>query len=255
MKRFLLPFVFFTSFTNTSVSQTFLNGSFENNTAGIDQINLSNAAFNGFMANTIAFGSFGDMDIITSATYCGLAQSGSWYTALTGGGTDAITMELSVPLIAGNSYTITFWDKGCWGTYSISAPPVELGVSTVAGTFGTSVYVAPAPTNNTWIQRTATFTAPNNGQYISVQLSGGGLSDWTQIDDFAFAVTGPPSSNFTASSTIICPNTCINFTDQSTGNPTSWNWIFAGEHLLLPLCRTRQISVMQHRDPTLLHLR
>ncbi|MBI3510116.1 MAG: gliding motility-associated C-terminal domain-containing protein [Bacteroidetes bacterium] len=205
-----------------------MNGSFEINTAGVDQINLSNPAFNGFMSNTIAFGSFGDMDIIRSATYCGLPQNGTWYTALTGSGTDAITMQLAAPLVTGTTYTITFWDKGCWGTYSTSAPPVQIGLSTVAGALGTAVYTAPAPTNNVWVQRTATFVAPNNGQYISVVLTAGGLGDWTQIDNFAFSAAASPTANFTASNTNICPNNCINFTDMSTGAPTSWSWTFAG---------------------------
>lgn len=211
-------------------SQTFLNGDFEINTAGVDQINLSNPAFNGFMSNTIAYGSFGDMDIITSGTYCGLAQNGLWYTALTGSSTDAITMQLSAPLVAGTSYTITFWDKGCWPTYSASAPPVQLGVSAVAGAVGTAVYTAPTPTNGVWVQRTATFIAPIGGLYISVELPSGGLGDWTQIDNFTFVSTTPtpPVTNFSASDNTICEADCISFTDLSTNTPTSWSWTFAG---------------------------
>ncbi|MCX7696424.1 MAG: gliding motility-associated C-terminal domain-containing protein [Bacteroidales bacterium] len=36
------------------------------------------------------------------------------------------------------------------------------------------------------------------------------------------------NANFTASQTNICVGQCINFTDQSSGNPTSWSWTFAG---------------------------
>ena len=64
MKHFVKLFFFFIilffSFIRNGSSQAFLNGDFEINTAGVDQINLGNAAFNGFMSNTIAFGSFGD---------------------------------------------------------------------------------------------------------------------------------------------------------------------------------------------------
>ncbi|MEW6468822.1 MAG: PKD domain-containing protein [Bacteroidota bacterium] len=236
MKRSLSVFFFFL-FCFSGKAQTFLNGSFENHTATVDQINLSNGAFNAIMANTVAFGSFGDMDIITSATYCGLAQDRCWYVALTGSTTDAITMELSAPLVTGNSYTISFFDKGCWGTFSGSAPPVEVGLSTVPGALGTPIYNAPAPVNNVWTQRTFTFVAPNNGQYISVHLPTGGLGDWTQIDNFSFTATPttlPCNPNaLTASFTTtnnICPGTCINFTDNSTGtpNPNSWSWTFPG---------------------------
>src|ERR1043165_8564627 len=161
MKRFVrflflsLPFTLSLSFSGTA--QTFLNGDFEINTAGVDQINLSNAAFNGMMSNTIAYGSFGDMDIITSGTWCSGAQNGLWYTALTGSATDAITMQLSAPLVAGNTYTMSFWDRDCWAS---GAPPVQIGISTVPGAFGTLVYNAPPPVSGVWTNRVFTFVAP-----------------------------------------------------------------------------------------------
>jgi gliding motility-associated-like protein len=34
--------------------------------------------------------------------------------------------------------------------------------------------------------------------------------------------------NFQSNDTAICPNTCIDFTDLSLGNPNSWNWTFQG---------------------------
>lgn len=234
MKQFVKILFCFTilsiSLIRNGHSQTFLNGDFEINTAGVDQINLSNPAFNGFMSNTIAFGSFGDMDIISSATYCGLAQNGLWYVAFTGSGTDAITMGLSAPLTVGTSYTISFWDKGCWGTFATSSPAVEIGVSTTAGTFGTPVYVAPLPTNGVWVNRTFTFVAPVAGAFITVQLPAGGLGDWTQVDNFTFVTTTPtpPVTNFSTSDNNICEADCISFTDLSTNTPTSWSWTFAG---------------------------
>ena len=109
-KMFFLPVCFLCAVS--AHSQVFLNGDFENNTAGTDQINISNAAYGGFMANSVAFGTFGDIDIVTSGTYCGFRQSGCWYVALTGNGTDAFSMRLSAPLVTGNSYTMSFWDKG-----------------------------------------------------------------------------------------------------------------------------------------------
>lgn len=234
MKQFVKLFfcfiiLYFSSIRN-GYSQAFLNGDFEINTAGVDQINLSNPAFNGFMSNTIAFGSFGDMDIISSATYCGLAQNALWYVAFTGSGTDAITMGLSAPLAVGTSYTISFWDKGCWGTFATSSPSVEIGVSTVAGAFGTPVYLAPLPTNGVWVNRTFTFVAPVAGAFITVQLPAGGLGDWTQVDNFTFITTTPtpPVTNFSTSDNTICEADCISFTDLTTNTPTSWSWTFAG---------------------------
>lgn len=40
--------------------------------------------------------------------------------------------------------------------------------------------------------------------------------------------TGAPEANFTASSTAITAGQSVNFTDQSTGSPTSWEWTFNG---------------------------
>ncbi|MBL0342764.1 MAG: hypothetical protein IPP71_18865 [Bacteroidetes bacterium] len=109
-------FIFVFVVSNTSYGQIFLNGDFEINTAGVDKVNIVNSQYNSFMSNSVAFGNWnsggpngGNMDIITSNTYCGLgAQQGNWYVCLTGGGTDAISLQLSVPLVAGNSYEISF---------------------------------------------------------------------------------------------------------------------------------------------------
>ena len=72
------------------------------------------------MTNSTAFGNLygggangGDMDIITSNVYCDAPQHGNWYVALTSGGTDAISLSLSSSLIAGNTYSISFYDRSC----------------------------------------------------------------------------------------------------------------------------------------------
>lgn len=46
-----------------------------------------------------------------------------------------------------------------------------------------------------------------------------------RVDIFA---SGAPVANFTASSTAITAGQSVNFTDQSTGSPTSWEWTFNG---------------------------
>ena len=50
------------------------------------------------------------------------------------------------------------------------------------------------------------------------------------VDDITLSVptTGPPTAAITASATNICIGTAVNFTDASTGNPTSWLWTFPG---------------------------
>jgi gliding motility-associated-like protein len=51
------------------------------------------------------------------------------------------------------------------------------------------------------------------------------------VDDITLAVpivAGPPVANITASATSVCIGTAVNFTDASTGTPTSWAWTFPG---------------------------
>ncbi len=221
IKKLLLFFLIVNS--TFSFSQSFLNGSFENNTAGaVDQINLSNAGFNGFMANTNAFGSFGNMDIIKSATWGGGgAQHCTWYVALTGSGTDQIAMTLSSPLIAGNTYTISYYDRKDPGYPGF---PVQMALSTTNNSAGTIIYTAPvAPTNNTWVQRTFTFVAPNNGQYIVVTQNGGNTGSWVHIDNFVMNNSSSTGGlNIAASATTICLGGSATFT-VSGANSYTWN--------------------------------
>jgi gliding motility-associated-like protein len=203
-------------------AQTILNGDFENNTAGFDQINLPNASYNSYMPDNFAFGSYGDMDIISSATYCGLAQSGSWYVALTGGVTDAITMTLSTPLVAGETYTLTFWDRGCIG-FSTSSPPVQIGVSDVNNSIGTIVFTAASPVESVWTMRTATFVAPIDGLYISASCPTGGLSDWVQIDNFSFGETLCPLSVDLGPDVTICSGSSVTLDATLAGGTYLWS--------------------------------
>ncbi len=57
--------------------------------------------------------------------------------------------------------------------------------------------------NPTWVQRC--------GSAVSIDASNGSVVP-----------------KFSASDSTICPGTCISFTDLTTGNPSSWNWTFAG---------------------------
>ena len=210
------------------VAQQFLNGDFEINTCGgADQINIQNSQFDAFMTNTFAFGTWGggvatggDMDIITSATWGGSgAQNGSWYVALTGGGTDMFAMQLCAPLIAGNTYTMSYWDRV---DASYISDPTQVGLSATNNAFGTVIYTAPvAPTNNTWVQRSFTFVAPITGLYVTVQQTGiFSGSNWCHVDNFSLttnnnqitvgAITGSP---FCACSTFNIP-----FTSTGTFN-------------------------------------
>lgn len=180
---FLLLFLFTQTYLK---SQAFLNGSFETNTAAACDYNMSNASFNTKMSNCTAFGLGGELDIMQSTCPYGPSQAGTWFVALAcpSGNTDAFTMTLSAPLASGITYTMSFWDKG---DIVCCAPgmPVIIGVSTVAGAAGTTVYTGPTPTGGVWTRRCFSFVAPNNGQYISVRTAG--PTRWTHIDNFSLS--------------------------------------------------------------------
>ena len=165
--------------------QTFLNGDFESNNAAVDRLNLANSQYNNFMLNSTAFGTLGNMDIITSNSYCGSAQHGRWYVALTGGGTDAISLKLSTPLIAGETYGISFYDRLCI-PISVVPNPVQIGLSDTDDNFGTVIYSASEPIYE-WTLRSFSFIAPNNGQYVTVSVKeGDSFNTWCQVDNFSF---------------------------------------------------------------------
>ena len=65
-------------------------------------------------------------------------------------------------------------------------------------------------------------------QYTALKLRAAtyGRSIWQS--DLASPGTSPPIADFTANRTNICVGDCINFTDISSGSPTSWSWTFTG---------------------------
>ena len=141
-------------FSSFSFSQNFLNGSFENTTAPVAcNYNLSNAAFNGFMANTNAYGGGQECDIIIAGCFNPTIPDGIRAVCLAHVPEDEIAMELSAPLVPGNTYTFTF--------EAYNAPDfspqgdLEIGASTVNNAFGTQIYVA-ATVPSVWTTYTVT---------------------------------------------------------------------------------------------------
>lgn len=171
--------------SNVGFGQTVLNGNFEITTATYDMINMSNEECNGKVRDVHSFGSYGDVDIIKSSTYGGGgAQDGTWYLAITGGGTDIVALTLSQPLIQGKKYTFSFFDRK---DASYPASPIQIGLSDVNNVFGEVIYTATESASlNKWTERTFSFVAPNNGKYITVQMTQGGIQEWVNIDNFSF---------------------------------------------------------------------
>jgi len=183
MKPFLLSFLFLLSITLMN-AQAFLNGDFETNLEGTCNFNMGNLGFSGSMAFTTAFGLGAEMDIQTGGCGYGTPFSGNWFISLANSGLnpDAISMQLNQPLVAGNSYTFYYHDQA--NTQFTNSAPLLIGLSTVQNSFGTQIFTAQ-PVVNAWTQRTVTFVAPNNGQFITIQSSPG-ITNWNFVDNFYF---------------------------------------------------------------------
>jgi len=209
-----LVFIFLSS---QVFSQAFLNGNFETNTANPCDYNLPNGTYTGKMSNSTGYGGANELDIMGTTCPYGTPQNGNWFVGLAGF-TDAFTMRLSQPLIQGVCYKITFWDKGT-SAYP-PAPPAVIGLSTLPNTAGTNIYNGPVPTLDFWNQRTFTFVAPNNGQYISVAVN---VWRWLHVDNFTIS-----SCAFTVGVVggAVCPGGCKTLTASPSGGtvPYTYSW-------------------------------
>ena len=52
--------------------------------------------------------------------------------------------------------------------------------------------------------------------------------NFLRYQDYVPVTNGQLIPNFSANVTELCPETSVNFTDESTGNPTAWAWTFDG---------------------------
>ena len=199
-----------------SNAQTFLNGSFESNTSSACNYNMSNATFTSLMANSTGYGVQSQLDIMNNTCPYGTPQNGLWMVSLAtnAGTTDAFTTMLSAPLVAGNTYTMSFYDRG--DPNYPPGVPIQIGISTVAGAAGTIVYTAPAPSNGPWSFRGFTFVAPNNGQHVSVSTTGAPL--WTFVDNFCLGAGCVP-----------LPIELTDFSFTCKDNSLQLNWTTATE--------------------------
>jgi PKD repeat protein len=78
--------------------------------------------------------------------------------------------------------------------------------------------------------------------WFSTQYGG---SRQTKIAAFEFAPP-PLMAEFSGSPTTVCPGGSVNFTDQSTGSPSSWNWTFTGGS---PSSSSAQNPVVTYNTP------
>lgn len=173
--------IVFLFFAANVFSQSFLNGDFENTSAVQCEFNLANTAYSSKMHHSWAFGSGEEVDIQTFVCGYESPPSNNWFVSLSKdneGNCDAISLELSENLIAGNEYDISFFSSALTGNAEL-----QFGLSTGNQDFGELLFNS-LPILNTWLQTTQTFTAPNNGKYITIRTNcSANASGWDLIDN------------------------------------------------------------------------
>jgi PKD repeat protein len=134
-----------------------------------------------------------------------------------------------------------------YGVY-ISSSIASVSIAAAPGatiTYGTPVTFTPTPVNGggaptyTWFRNGAVVgtagTYQSNdllpGETIHCELASnlaGVIASPALSNTIAMTVTGPPLSDFEASTTATCVGTGITFSDKSLLSPTSWSWSFPG---------------------------
>ncbi|MEZ5009512.1 MAG: T9SS type A sorting domain-containing protein [Chitinophagales bacterium] len=190
-KALLLTFIFsFLLSINSSFTQSFINGDFEDNSAVSCEYNLTDIQFNSKINNVVAFGKayqgsyVGEVDFQTNNCYLD-PQNGDWCLGLstdTTQSSDALSIELTANLTAGNDYELTCYIYGNTA-YRETLANVEIGESMIDTAFGQLIYTA-IPDTNSWKEVKFVFTANQNSSHISVRTKIG-IRGWTQIDNFS----------------------------------------------------------------------
>ena len=133
-------------------------------------------------------------------------------------------------------------------TYTVTATNPVCGSATATVTIG----IYPAPPTPVITQSHDTLFCSTNPIYASYQWYADtalvpGATDTFYValhnGNYNIAVTDtngcmisvginiltlPPAAAFQSSATSLCSNSCVNFTDKSTGTPLAWDWSFPG---------------------------
>lgn len=142
--------------------------------------------------------------------------------------------------LCSGTYTVTITDaNGCTATSSASVSNISGPSSSVSSTQNetcnnsngeicVSVSGGTTPYTYSWSnsQTSSCATGLSSGTY-SVTVNDAN-NCFTSASGTISNVGQLSVAQFTASQTIINKGDCINFTDQSSNNPTSWSWTFSG---------------------------
>ena len=211
----LFSTMLFLSIMNVN-SQSFLNGSFENTTVTACTYNINNTAFNSVMSNVIGFGLAAELDIQKLDCYISSIPDGDFVVSLNAkalsNNVDAIALELSSPLVSGESYTVTF--KAQANTeFSTEIATINIGCSTTSNNMIAPTIFTPTLVAAQWTSFSFNFVAPNNGKYITVVPAKNlaATSAWTTFDDFKISPTLATTEQGTKKMIKIFPNPVQDF--------------------------------------------
>jgi hypothetical protein len=171
-------------------AQVILNGDFETNTLTQCSYNMQNSVFTGSVANAYAFGSGNEIDMQDNSCAFGAPASGSWFASISSSSTgniDAFSLGLSAPLIAGNQYVVSFYNKA--NTDFTYIDSLLIGISSDSMSFGSQMFITQ-PIVGSWSMSTFSFTPSSNMKFITV-TNKGDTTGWNFIDNFVITdVTG-----------------------------------------------------------------
>lgn len=164
-------------------------------------INPTSASMNGYKYRCMIGGS------------CTITYGSNWVTLYVGSGScnPSITTNLN------NSYTFC---QGLSGTISITAIGTNLGYQWQRYTGGTWSGVSGQTSN--------IFTTTSAGTY-RCRVSNSCGTVYSNQTTISFNNCNGPVADFTAASGILVAGQSTQFTDQSSGNPTSWSWVIERE--------------------------
>ena len=181
---------FFMFFCHAASAQSFVNGNLEMNTSVTCNWNMSNALFSSMMNGVVAFGPANEVDIQESSCGYSAAQNGNYFISIHQQATglrDEVSFALTSPLIAGNTYALSYYDQAnvIWD----ACGRIEIGLSSSPADFGTVIHTGN-PVIDQWTEHVFTFKAPVTGSYITVrtktELPQPSLTGWIFIDNFSF---------------------------------------------------------------------
>ena len=212
-KIYLITLLFATCSFYVNAQNLILNPGFENhNLTNGCYTNQSDSAVNASLHDITAFygGSMDGIDIgVNDNCYAGGANSGSTHIVMAGlsgpNMFESISFNLSAPIIEGNTYDLTFYAAN---SSIVGSESLAVGVSTDSSAFGTLATSVPLGTNSTYTQYSMTFTAPADGDYLTIQPAEMG-DFWFGLDDFSLevnSVVGVENNKLTGGNIAIYPN-------------------------------------------------